>query len=415
MEEIIQFLAGILNRDFIRAVFSNPRVKDNVVKAKLRPMEQKGELLFQLGSFTKTQAFHKNLTVEETKDELAKLLEEFRQVQVETVSEDITVLISKKGKATIKRKRKKVQAKAADLSHNRKKKYILEEGIVVPFLQDLGVMTQDGKIVRTKMDKFRQINRFLEFVEDILPQLDKDRELTLLDFGCGKSYLTFAMYYYLHELKGYDIRIIELDLKTDVILHCNELAKKYGYEKLTFLVGDIADYEGVDQVDMVVTLHACDTATDYALAKAVGWNAKVILSVPCCQHEVNKQLEKQRNLHSGKMKSKTEVMEVSEMLGDQLASMEEVLGPIMDYGLLRERFAALVTDGLRAKRLESEGYETQVLEFIDMEHTPKNILLRAVKKGSPAAKSRKEADDCERFLKIQPTLSMLLAEQKGDK
>ena len=282
MEEIIQFLAGILNREFIRAVFSNPRVKDNVVKAKLRPMEQKGELLFQLESFTKTQAFHKNLTVEETKDELAKLLEEFRQVQVETVSEDITVLISKKGKATIKRKRKKVQAKAADLSHNRKKKYILEEGIVVPFLQDLGVMTQDGKIVRTKMDKFRQINRFLEFVEDILPQLDKDRELTLLDFGCGKSYLTFAMYYYLHELKGYDIRIIGLDLKTDVILHCNELAKKYGYEKLTFLVGDIADYEGVDQVDMVVTLHACDTATDYALAKAVGWNAKVILSVPCC-------------------------------------------------------------------------------------------------------------------------------------
>lgn len=415
MEEIIQFLAGILNREFIRAVFSNPRVKDNVVKAKLRPMEQKGELLFQLGSFTKTQAFHKNLTVEETKDELAKLLEEFRQVQVETVSEDITVLISKKGKATIKRKRKKVQAKAADLSHNRKKKYILEEGIVVPFLQDLGVMTQDGKIVRTKMDKFRQINRFLEFVEDILPQLDKDRELTLLDFGCGKSYLTFAMYYYLHELKGYDIRIIGLDLKTDVILHCNELAKKYGYEKLTFLVGDIADYEGVDQVDMVVTLHACDTATDYALAKAVGWNAKVILSVPCCQHEVNKQLEKQRNLHSGKMKSKTEVMGVSEMLGDQLASMEEVLGPIMDYGLLRERFAALVTDGLRAKRLESEGYETQVLEFIDMEHTPKNILLRAVKKGSPAAKSRKEAEDCEGFLKIQPTLGMLLAEQKGDK
>jgi SAM-dependent methyltransferase len=415
MEEIIQFLAGILNREFIRAVFSNPRVKDNVVKAKLRPMEQKGELLFQLESFTKTQVFHKNLTVEETKDELAKLLEEFRQVQVETVSEDITVLISKKGKATIKRKRKKVQAKAADLSHNRKKKYILEEGIVVPFLQDLGVMTQDGKIVRTKMDKFRQINRFLEFVEDILPQLDKDRELTLLDFGCGKSYLTFAMYYYLHELKGYDIRIIGLDLKTDVILHCNELAKKYGYEKLTFLVGDIADYEGVDQVDMVVTLHACDTATDYALAKAVGWNAKVILSVPCCQHEVNKQLEKQRNLHLGKMKSKTEVMEVSEMLGDQLASMEEVLGPIMDYGLLRERFAALVTDGLRAKRLESEGYETQVLEFIDMEHTPKNILLRAVKKGSPAAKSRKEAEDCERFLKIQPTLGMLLAEQKGDK
>ena len=405
MEEIIQFLAGILNRDFIRAVLSNPRTKDSVVKAKLRPMEQKGELFFQLESFTKTQAFHKNLTVEEAKEELTQLLEEFRQIQIETVNEDITVLVSKKGKATIKRKRKKVQAKAADLSHNRKKRYILEEGIPVPFLQDLGVMTQDGKIVRTKMDKFRQINRFLEFIEDILPQLDKDRELTLLDFGCGKSYLTFAMYYYLHELKEYDIRIIGLDLKTDVITHCNELAKKYGYEKLSFLVGDIADYEGVDQVDMVVTLHACDTATDYALAKAVGWNAKVILSVPCCQHEVNRQLERKLPGKSkqGKMKAKA------------AASVPTVLDPILDYGLLRERFAALVTDGLRAKRLESEGYETQVLEFIDMEHTPKNILLRAVKKGSPAEKSGKEAEACEKFLQIQPTLGELLTEQKGDK
>lgn len=395
MEEIIQLLVGIFNRELIRAVLSNPRTKDDVIKAKIRPVEHKGELLFQIESFTKTQAFHKNLTSEEMTAELENLLTVFRQMQIETMSEDITILISKKGKATVKRKRKKVQAQAADLSHNRKKRYILEEGIPVPFLQDLGVMTQDGKIVRTKMDKFRQINRFLEFVEDILPQLDKDRELTLLDFGCGKSYLTFAMYYYLHELKGYDIRIIGLDLKTDVILHCNELAKKYGYEKLTFLVGDIADYEGVDQVDMVVTLHACDTATDYALAKAVGWNAKVILSVPCCQHEVNQQFEKQ--------------------LAEHFLAMEEVLGPVMDYGLLRERFAALVTDGLRAKRLESEGYETQVLEFIDMEHTPKNILLRAVKKGNPALKSRKEAESCEQFLQIQPTLGVLLAGHKGDR
>ena len=378
MEEIIQFLAGILNRDFIRAVFSNPRVKDNVVKAKLRPMEQKGELLFQLESFTKTQAFHKNLTVEETKDELAKLLEEFRQVQVETVSEDITVLISKKGKATIKRKRKKVQAKAADLSHNRKKKYILEEGIVVPFLQDLGVMTQDGKIVRTKMDKFRQINRFLEFVEDILPQLDKDRELTLLDFGCGKSYLTFAMYYYLKVLKGYNIRIIGLDLKKDVIEHCNQLRTRYGYDKLDFYEGDIASYKGVESVDMVVTLHACDTATDYALAKAVKWGAKVILSVPCCQHEANRTIA------------------------------DETLSPVMDYGILKERFAAIATDGARAKLLESKGYQTQILEFIDMEHTPKNLLIRAVKTGKPDAKAYDEVQSMSRVLNIDLTLKKLL-------
>lgn len=204
---------------------------------------------------------------------------------------------------------------------------------------------------------WRKGYRFLEFIEDILPQLDPGRELTILDFGCGKSYLTFAMYYYLHELKEYDIRIIGLDLKKDVIRHCRDLAEKYGYEKLTFLEGDIADYDGVDRVDMVVTLHACDTATDYALAKAIGWNAKVILSVPCCQHELN-----------GQMKN-------------------EILSPITDYGLLKERFAALATDGLRAKYLEREGYATQVLEFIDMEHTPKNILLRGVKTDNRNEKS----------------------------
>ena len=229
----------------------------------------------------------------------------------------------------------------------------------------------------------------MEFIEDILPQLDKDREITILDFGCGKSYLTFAMYYYLHELKQYDIRIIGLDLKSEVIAHCNALSKEYGYEKLTFLEGDIADYEGVNEVDMVVTLHACDTATDYALAKAVGWNAKVILSVPCCQHELNSQIE------------------------------NEVLAPIMKYGLLKERFAALVTDGLRAEYLESRGYDTQVLEFIDMEHTPKNILIRAVKsKGLLPKAARKQQEDryraCRDFFGAELTLEKLFNEMEGE-
>ena len=256
-------------------------------------------------------------------------------------------------------------------------------------------MTEEGKIVRTKTDKFRQINRFLEFVEDILPRLDKGRELTILDFGCGKSYLTFAMYYYLHDLKGYDIRIIGLDLKSEVIAHCGKLAKKYGYEKLTFLEGDIADYDGVDQVDMVVTLHACDTATDYALAKAVGWGAEVILSVPCCQHELNAQFAEDRE----QTKEQTE--------------RESCLAPVMDYGLLRERFAALATDGLRAKYLESVGYETQVLEFIDMEHTPKNILIRAVKSGKENEKAAEEIKKCIQFLGVSPTLGRLLG-NKGE-
>lgn len=324
MEEIRNVLKNTLNIEFIRGTISGPRKKEGIIKVKMRPLEKRGELYFQFEAFTKTQAFHENLTSEAAGERAALYMEDFRQMQIETVKEDITILVSKKGKVTVQRKKKKEEAQKADLSHDRKKRYILEEGIPVPFLRDLGVMTEDGKVIRSKTDKFRQINRFLEFIEDILPQLDRGCELTILDFGCGKSYLTFAMYYYLHELKKYDIRIIGLDLKKDVIRHCSSLAEKYGYEKLAFLEGDIADYDGVDQVDMVVTLHACDTATDFALAKAIGWNAKVILSVPCCQHELN-----------GQMKN-------------------EILAPVMDYGLLKERFAALATDGLRAKYLERE-------------------------------------------------------------
>ena len=385
MEELQKLFETVLNKDFIRAVISNPREKGGIVKVKIRPLELKGQLVFQFESFTAKQAFHKNLDRDAAVQELSGCAGEFRQMQIEMADAEYTVLISKKGKATIKRKQRREKAQAADLSHNRQKRYILEE----------------GKIVRSRTDKFRQINRFLEFIEDILPQLDRDRELTILDFGCGKSYLTFAMYYYLHELKGYDIRIVGLDLKEDVIRHCGRLAEQYGYDKLTFLTGDIADYDGVDQVDMVVTLHACDTATDYALAKAVGWNAKVILSVPCCQHELNAQFSAGGGSGDG------------------------LLAPVMDYGLLRERFAALVTDGLRAKYLERAGYETQVLEFIDMEHTPKNILLRAVKRNGDKIKNtaaesaavRRAADDivkCEQFLQASPTLGRLLSDIKGE-
>lgn len=387
MEKINRMPENIFNIEFIRAVISNPRKKDGIIKIRVRPVKKEEQLYFQFESFTATQAFHENLDAGAAEKKLLDCTEEFRQIQIDTVQEECTVLVSKKGKLTVKRKKRKQKAQAADLSHNRQKRYILREGIPVPFLIDLGVMTKEGRIVRTKTDKFRQINRFLEFVEDILPVFEKEREVTILDFGCGKSYLTFAMYYYLHELEGYDIRIIGLDLKKEVIRHCADLAVKYGYEKLTFLEGDIADYEGVDQVDMVVTLHACDTATDFALAKAVGWNAKVILSVPCCQHEVNQQMDGQ--------------------------DIPDCLKPVMDYGLLKERFAALVTDGLRAKRLESAGYDTQILEFIDMEHTPKNILIRGVKKSERNKNASKESEACEKFLRIQPALGRLLAD-KGE-
>lgn len=382
MENIKKLLCETLNIDFIQAILSNPRTKEGIIKVKVRPVMMKDRLFLQLESFSKTQAFHENLEPDAAVERIVDYMKEFKQMQMATKDTDYTVLVSKKGKVTIQKRAVKTSRNVKIQAHNRSKKYILQEGMKVPFLQDLGVMTQDGKIVRTRFDKFRQINRFLEFIEDILPQLDKDREITILDFGCGKSYLTFAMYYYLHELKQYDIRIIGLDLKSEVIAHCNALSKEYGYEKLTFLEGDIADYEGVNEVDMVVTLHACDTATDYALAKAVGWNAKVILSVPCCQHELNSQIE------------------------------NEVLAPIMKYGLLKERFAALVTDGLRAEYLESMGYDTQVLEFIDMEHTPKNILLRAVKSKEKHIKKEKQCKEqiqvCEEFLHASPTLGRLL-------
>lgn len=380
MEELRKIIIESLNIDFLSATLSNPKNKDGVKKVKVRPILRKDVLMFQCEAHQNNQVFHDNYEAQRATEILVKYMEEFRQMQMETKQMRYTVLVSKKGKVTIQKKRQTGCVKEVDLSHNRSKNYILQEGMQVPFLQDLGVMTSEGKIVRTKFDKFRQINRFLEFVEDILPQLDKDREVTILDFGCGKSYLTFAMYYYLHELKQYDVRIIGLDLKTDVIRHCNELSEKYGYEKLKFLEGNIADYTGVDEVDMVVTLHACNTATDFALDKAVGWNAKVILSVPCCQHELNEQISC------------------------------ETLEPVFKYGLIKERIAALITDALRAEYLEQMGYDAQILEFIDMEHTPKNILIRAVKTGKKKT-NEEQIRTCEEFLHVSPMLGRLLKER----
>lgn len=371
-----------LNSEFLLAVLSNPRRADGPNKVRIRPVRHKDRHVYQFEAFCGTQVFHQNLEKEEACGKILEYMENFRQMQLETQSAAVSALVSKKGKVTVKKKLRARKKAPAETDHNRKKHYILEEGISVPFLQDLGVMTAEGKIVRTKFDKFRQINRFLEFIQDVLPKLPREREIRILDFGCGKSYLTFAMYYYLHELQGLDVRILGLDLKEDVIRACNQLSQRYGYEKLRFLEGNIADYTGADEVDMVVTLHACDTATDFALAKAVGWKAKVILSVPCCQHELNGQME------------------------------NELLRPILQYGLIKERLAALVTDGLRAQYLEREGYDVQVLEFIDMEHTPKNILLRAVRTGRKGENGA-AIQACEEFFHVSPTLGKLL-DHKGD-
>ena len=389
MSDLQSLFTDCLNETLIRVILSNPSSKDGVIKICARPMLKNKSLLFQIEEYTKTQVFHKNLTAGDAGSYLTGKLSSdtssqtasFKNALVETQSFTANVLVSKKGTITIK---KKMNASAKQpkisLSHNRKKKYILEEGIPVPFLIDLGVMTQNGNIVNAHYDKFRQINRFLEYIEDILPSLPTDRELRILDFGCGKSYLTFAIYYYLKVLKGYPVRITGLDLKEDVIRHCNELAVKYGYDKLEFLCGDIAYYDGCSQVDMVVTLHACDTATDYALAKAVGWGAKVILSVPCCQHELNKQMK------------------------------NDLLSPVLHYGILKERMAALMTDGLRAQILEANGYRTQILEFIDMAHTPKNLLIRAVYNGH-CADNKAQINELLAAFDVNPTLYRLLCKK----
>lgn len=383
--DITQLLDICISDKLIDMVISGQKNKseDKAVKVRIRPVILKNEIEYQVSEFVGRKVLHSNHSAADVKKKIIDYMtEDFKQAQINMTDAAATILSSKSKTLTCKYKKAGQLKVQRDLSHNRTKKYIIQEGKPVAFMIDLGVMGQDGKIIRTRYDKFRQINRFLEYIEDILPKLDKERELTIIDFGCGKSYLTFAMYYYLHELKSYDIRIIGLDLKTDVIRKCNELAKKYQYDKLMFLEGNIADYTGAEEVDMVVTLHACDTATDFALAKAIGWNAKVILSVPCCQHELNR-----------KMKN-------------------DVLSPIMNYGLLKERMAALVTDGLRAEYLKREGYDVQVLEFIDMEHTPKNILLRAVKTGR-RADNEESIRACETFLRVTPTLGRLL-DEKGE-
>lgn len=392
-ETLDSLLDYFINEHLLQIIISNPAEKDRVQKIKIRPLLLKGELVYQAEEFTQKQAFHKNHTASELRDYVREQLSgNFRQAEVLSGLGNATVLVSKKGQMTIKVKRaagttegkkdtrQKIVPDLSRLEHNRKKQYVLEEGRPVPFLADLGVMTAEGKVVRSRYDKFRQINRFLEFIEDILPRLDKSKETTIIDFGCGKSYLTFAMYYYLHERKGYPVRIIGLDLKQDVIHRCNQLAVRYGFENLQFCHGDIASYEGVDHVDMVVTLHACDTATDYAIHKAVRWGAKVILSVPCCQHEYNKQMD------------------------------NDLMQPVFQYGLIKERMAALYTDAMRAQILENQGYRTQILEFIDMEHTPKNILIRAVYEGKPQ-KNEEAIRGILEFLQVEPTLYQLLMKE----
>ena len=393
MEELRQVLMESLNENLRQIILSNTKDPSVATKAKIRPVTIGGSLKFQETRYQGTKVFHDNFSRDEMIDRIEKDLSElYRQGEITGDRLEATILVSKKGKMTVKVRRKTtaqcaaskadaIQSSARErLSHNRVKQYILPEGEPVDFLVSLGVQTPDGRITKNRYDKFRQINRFLEFIEDVIKELPTDQTIHIVDFGCGKSYLTFATYYYLHVKAGLDIQVTGLDLKEDVILHCNELATRLGYDRLHFEQGDISVYQG-ERADVVVSLHACDLATDYALEKAVKWGAKVIMAVPCCQHELNRQIQ------------------------------NDVLSPVLKYGILKERMAALLTDGIRAELLEKNGYDVQILEFIDVEHTPKNLLIRAVKRSGmkPAGKG-KSLREMEEFLHLRPTLERLLDE-----
>lgn len=354
-------------------IFGKPYIKIRIWKNPSPSAKKQNK--FQAEFFTEKQAFQKSFTAEQAREFIEKHAgTAFKNCIVKTDTEEITTMANKKGEIKVFRKATKNFSTEQKFSNNfnRIKNYILQEGNPVPFLIELGVMTKDGKVVAQKYDKFRQINRFLEFINDIIESIEKlngasytqENPLRIVDFGSGKSYLTFAVYYFLTELKKIPAYITGLDLKEDVIKNCDSLAKKLGCKNLEFKIGNIADYSSEKNPDIIITLHACDTATDFALDYAVKHNAKAILSVPCCQHEINSQLEKQ------KIKSES-----------PFASIER-------FGILRERFAAIATDTIRAELLEQCGYTVQVLEFIDMSHTPKNILIRAVKKQSDNFKNK---------------------------
>ncbi|MBN2795428.1 MAG: SAM-dependent methyltransferase [Clostridia bacterium] len=374
MEQILKLLETTIKEEkLIYAVFSNIRkgVDKEFKKLKIKPVLIKNERKWHFEYEYDTKVTHENLSDVEAIDIAYGLCATyFKQAMIYALDADYQILLSKKGIPKILKKAP--SRNTFDLSHNRKKNYIIEENVPNPFLHALGVMNEKGQVNKKRYDKFRQLNRYLEIISDCVPHLDTTKKIQVVDFGCGKAYLTFAMYYYLVEMLHLDADIIGLDLKTDVIEYCNDLANKLKYKNLHFVQGDIKSFAGLNHVDMVVSLHACDTATDESLAKAIEWDADVILAVPCCQHELFKKMH-----------------------NPIMASMEK-------HGLIKERLSSLITDSIRANVLEIMGYNTQVLEFIDMEHTPKNILIRGYKTGQINESAIKEYKEFKHFWHVQP-------------
>ena len=359
MQELKLKLDDIFNNNIYQVVLSKA-TKTNLEYKKITIKKLKD--YFQISSFTQKQVFHSNVSFNEVKNIcLENLQNNFLQLNAWENGFEHSLLISKKGKITYKKSSstKNNVSTIEENGHNRKKNYILKENEIIPPLIDMGVMTKEGKINPSMYDKFKQINRFVEVVDDIISGINQ-KEINIIDFGCGKSYLTFILYYYFTKIKNINVNIVGLDLKKDVIEKCNETSIKYKYDNLKFELGDINGYDAKFKVDMVITLHACDVATDYALYNAIKWGAKMIFSVPCCQHEINNHIK------------------------------SEDYSLLTKYGIIKERFSALVTDAIRANILEYHGYKTQVLEFVDLSHTPKNVLIRAVLKNNQSKNKKEE-------------------------
>ncbi|MBC5628884.1 SAM-dependent methyltransferase [Clostridium sp. NSJ-6] len=385
MNDLRKAIFDIVSEDIVKVVLSN-KMKSDVQYNKIVFLlkEKKGKEYYQIEKYTDKQVFHENIDKDELEESLFENIEaKYKQVNAWSENSTFDMKISKKGKVFLGKKSSD-NKKVVNKSHNKEKNYILKEGMIIQPLIDLGVFTKEGKVVNSKYDKYKQINRFVEIIDDEIKKTDQ-KELTILDFGCGKSYLTFVLYYYFVEIKKINVKMIGLDLKEDVIKKCNDIAKRYNYENLHFEIGDINGFKYNNNVDMVITLHACDTATDYALYNAVKWNAKMIFSVPCCQHEFNAQM------------------------------MTDDLSILTRYGIVQERVAALMTDAVRANLLESLGYKTQLLEFIDIAHSPKNILIRASKSNISSEKKEKALFEVKSLMNkfnFKPTLYNLLKSDK---
>lgn len=381
MEEIIKGISEITSEEVVKIVISNKLNKDveyNKIVFLLKETPKKK--FYQIEKYTDKQVFHENIEVCELKGKIVENLNgKYKQLAAWSENTTYDMKVSKKGKVFLGKK-KDNNKNVTNKGHNKEKNYILKEGMIIQPLIDLGVFSKEGKVINSKYDKYKQINRFVEIIDDEIKKQDY-KELTIIDFGCGKSYLTFVLYYYFVEIKKINVKMIGLDLKEDVIKKCNDIAKRYEYDNLHFELGDINGYKYNNKVDMVITLHACNTATDYALYNAVKWNSKMIFSVPCCQHEFNEQMQ-----------------------SDEFSILTK-------YGIIQERVAALMTDATRANLLEAIGYKTQLLEFIDIAHSPKNILIRASKGKISEEKKIKALEEVERLIKefnFDPTLYKLL-------